>query len=66
MGLVLAIPSIVFPSVTGKANALNPDEVLNMTIEEGEHFCYFLKQNNINRCDLNYSNNEITFFLLFS
>lgn len=34
MGLVLAIPSIVFPSVTGKANALNPDEILHMSTDE--------------------------------
>lgn len=34
MGCVLAIISIVYPSVTGTSSHLNPDETLHMTPEE--------------------------------
>lgn len=34
MGLVLAIPSIVVPSVIGISSNLNPDEILHMTPDE--------------------------------
>lgn len=34
MGLILAIASIVVPSVTGKSGQLNPDETVFMTEDE--------------------------------
>lgn len=34
MGIILAIPTIVVPSVTGQSDRLNPDEILHMTTDE--------------------------------
>lgn len=50
MGLILAIASIVVPSVIGQSGNLNPDETLHMTIEEASwlgKFYFLLKSRGI-------------------
>lgn len=39
-GLILAIPSIVVPSVIGVSQELNPDETLHMTAEQASWLGY--------------------------
>lgn len=45
LGLVLALPSIVVPSVIGISSSLNPDEILHMTPDEaswiGMFYCFY-------------------------